>query len=479
MIAAGLAAALALGSVMLVGLVQTGLVDGPVQTTLSVKTGRHVAFGHLHASLLSSTPSFVIDDLSIGSPAEISNLAVLTAPLAVLRVHLVAALTGKPGAFDVTLSRPIAHLVRLGPGRNNYGLGLGRASTGWRRLGRLEITDGAVTFDDPQRHVTLEGRFNHRADGRDPHPFHLTGGGTINGEPYSVEAKGASLGGRDPSQPYPFDAVLRDGELRATITGSTGKPFDFRQLDVQMDAAGPNLADFTYLFQAPAPNTAPFQLTAHIRRTAPKVWITGVAGKIGDSDVRGSLSSDHPSGGRRMIQASLQSNDLYLRDLRTVLGPLPPHGQTRAKSGAARAATTGGLFSAKPFKSDLLRRSDLRLQIHAARIPDAPFPVGGLDSLLTLQSGRLLLSPATFQIGPSSAGSHGVTGKWRPDRAHPGRRFGRGCDQGHRPLDRGTGRSSGTPGLRRWRFHRRLRQIPGPGSGYRDRGGLGAGCWRR
>jgi len=101
--------------------------------------------------------------------------------------------------------------------------------------------------------------------------------------------------------------------------------------------------------------------------------------------------------------------------MRTTLSSHPPHAQTRAQSGAAKPAASGRLFSPTPFKAASLRRTDLHLQIKAARVPDTPFPVRGLDSLLILKSGRLSLSPITFSTGPGKVSASLVLDANRPE----------------------------------------------------------------
>jgi uncharacterized protein involved in outer membrane biogenesis len=409
------AVVLLLGPALLLAALQAGLLDRTVQRELSAVAGRRITFAHLRSSVFSPTPAFTVDDLAIGSPPAISQALLLTAPQAVLRIRLFAALTGRPRAFEVTLVRPVAHLVRLAPGRNNYSLGPGGASTGWRRLARLEVAAGSVRYDDPARHATLDGVFTHRPDPADPRPFHLSGGGTINDESFVVDAKGASLAGRDPTVAYPFEAVLQDGGLRAAVAGTSGKPFDFRKLDLRLQAAGPNLADFTYLVQAIAPNTPAFSLSAHLVRSDPALALTDIVARIGASDVRGALSSDHPPGTRRSVRATLRSDSLYLRDLRVMLSPRPAHSQTRMQPGAAPPKAPGsGMFSSTPFKTEAMKRIDLRLQVAAARLPDAPFAVRDLDTLLVLKSGRLSLSPTTFSTAPGAVSASFVLDASRP-----------------------------------------------------------------
>jgi uncharacterized protein involved in outer membrane biogenesis len=388
------------GAAVVVGL-QTGALGGAVQATLSTMTGRTVAFRHMRATLFTSEPMFELDDLVIGSPPAITRAALLTTPRAVVRIRLAALMTGDPHVFDVGLDRPAAHLVRLGHGRNNYSFGTAGGSNAWRRLGRFQFDDGTLIYDDPERHAVLSGHISHTAGNAGLRALHLSGGGEINDGAFTIDAWGGSLANRDARSPYPFTARITDGAVQVRLTGVSGKPFDYRKLDVTLEASGPDLADLTYLFEAPAPDSAAFNLTAHLVRDQPALRMNDIVARIGRSDLTGSLTSDHPAGGRRTIQAVFRAQVLDLRDVRTALRRRPSHAQTRSiPMSAPPSADDGRLFPDAPFNLLALRRDDLDLQITAADAPGAPFRVAALNARLRLQRGRLTLDPVSFSADP-------------------------------------------------------------------------------
>jgi uncharacterized protein involved in outer membrane biogenesis len=302
---------------------------------------------------------------------------------------------------DLALERPSAHLVRLAPGRNNYSLGPDGGAGGWSRLASLTFADGQLVYEDPQRHAVLQGRISHQAHAGDPYALRLDGGGTINGAPFTVVAQGGNLAGQSASAVYPFTADIHDGQLHAAIVGSSGKPFDFRKMDVQLNASGPNLADFKYLFDVPAPNTPAFSLKAHVVRDWPKVAMLDIAGQVGATDVQGQLSSDRPAGAARTIKVALRSQRFYLRDLHATLAAPPGHDQARATPGSAPAARPGGrLLSDQPFRLGAAAHDNLDLTLVAAHVPDGPLSAADVKAHLTVDGGLLSLGPLTFAAGP-------------------------------------------------------------------------------
>lgn len=398
---AGFVVCVAIVLALLVAGLQSGLLDHFIQADLTAKAGRRIAFRHLRWGLWASLPTVEVDGLVVGSPRTISPSPLVATPHAVIRLRLGALMKGDAHLLDVRLDDPVLHLVRLGHGRNNYTFGQGGASGGWGRLARLQIDDGVLVYEDPERHVILKGRISHGGRDSGNRTLHLYGGGDINGGAFTVDAWGGSLADRNSAAAYPFSAVLNDGGVRVTLTGASAKPFDFRKFDVRLDASGPNLADFTYLFEAPAPNTAPFTFTAHLVRDQPALRMTDIVGRVGDTELAGSLRTDHAPGRRRIIQASLHAQDLYMRDLRTALSPRLPHAQTRSVSGAPAASTKGGrLFSNTPFNVTAMKRDDLDLRLTADQAPDAVVRIRALTARLRLQGGRLTLDPLTFSAAP-------------------------------------------------------------------------------
>ncbi len=395
-------AAAGLGAISLFLLLQAldhGLLNGAIQRLASAKTGRSVRFRTLKTHLLSAQPTFTIEGLVIGSPPAITHDDLAHIPRMTGRLDMAPLLMGKLQVRELTLLKPDLHLTRLGPGRNNFSFGSDGSSGALRYTQRLTIVGGRVHYENSERHLTMDGAFAH--DGRPglAKPFELHAVGVSNGESYVLEGAGGPLNGRAPGAPYAISADLRDGSVLTRLVGTTGAPFEFGAFDFRFVGSGPNLADYGYLFGGSTPNSPPFSLTGVARRRGQLMELSDISGHVGRSDVRGTISSTRGPSMSRSIRATIVSRVIYLGDARALLAARPGHALTRLRSGAVGAAgsSTGRIFSDQPFRVDALRSKDIAVDLKAAKVADAPFPMDNLFARLAIKNGQIALSP--FSVG--------------------------------------------------------------------------------
>ena len=150
-------------------------------------------------------------------------------------------------------------------------------------------------------------------------PFRLKGKGTINKEPFALEAAGGALQGLTPQHPYPFDLAVTAGDNQLKATGRVLKPFDLGGLDLDVDATGKDLAELYYLTRLALPNTPPYSVRAHVARRGQRVAVTDIHGKLGDSDIAGTANVD-TSRKRPAISGELSSQHLRVADVAAVFG---------------------------------------------------------------------------------------------------------------------------------------------------------------
>ena len=390
---AGVAAILAAGLLAL----KSGAAAGPLRALLEAKLGREVGYSHVAVTRAPEGLRLVFTDLRIGQPARFGPGDLARAPRVEIVVRLAPLLAGRVEAPEVTLTSPELHLRRHGPGDDNWTFGKGGGTSSVLGATRtLRITDGRLTWDDPQRRLTLAGAFSHDPALADL-PLRLDGAGVLQGEPFRAQAQAGPLNGRAPHAPHALRLQMQDGATRVRLDGRTQAPFDFRGLDMDVQAAGPNLADLIYLFNLTAPNSPPFRLSGHMHREAKRFDLTRLDARLGDSDVRGEITSDHLQ--RRRIDARLRSHRLTAADLRVLLASPPPHAVARVRPGDAGhggGAASGRVFSATPISFRRLQGGDTTLAYHADTATGFGPPVTAADLRLAIRDGRLSLAPLTF-----------------------------------------------------------------------------------
>lgn len=369
---------------------------GLVCAALSAKLKRPVTFTSSRVRLLSKDPTIVLVGLHVPSPPEITRDPLLDAGTVTLHLRPGGLWRGQVDLRAVEIDRATVRLVRLGHERNNYTFGHGGSG---KLLGGTEsfsITDSQWRMVDPERHVVMAGPMTH--DGRPgaPWPLSIQGAGTVSEQPVTAVVRGGRLNGRKPTDPWPIDLQVQDGQASLHLSGQTQAPFDFRGFDLAVASTGPNLSVLGWLLRTEAPNSPPYRVTGRARRIAHVLKLTGLKATLGRSDVTGAITSDHTQA-RRKLTADLNFGLLQAADLAVLASPPAVHAQARSRPGVK---PSGGevLGPNKPFPVEALRRLDTEVDLRAARVEGYPAPLHDLRLNLRLFQGRLSARPIAFSL---------------------------------------------------------------------------------
>jgi hypothetical protein len=224
----------------------------------------------------------------------------------------------------------------------------------------------------------------------------------MNRNPFRLEASGGPLIHVERSRPYDFKLDVRAGATHVQAEGRLPRPFNLGQVQAELTASGPNLADLYHLTGIALPVTPPYSVAAHVDRQEKKFILTGIRGRVGESDVEGSATVDKP-GDRRVIDADLSSRKLVFSDLLAVTGGGPKVkaavAQAAATNPAAKPATPPGrlLPDARLYR-DRLQAMDAKLRYHAQSVVTAKWPLRQVTMNVTLDHGLLTVDPLAFQF---------------------------------------------------------------------------------
>jgi uncharacterized protein involved in outer membrane biogenesis len=309
----------------------------------------------------------------------------------------------------VEIDRPQIGLVRRESGISNWDFG-GDDDEAIHLpvINSLRIDDGHLTIEDAVRDMTFVGTVNSRegAAQRDAYAFFLEGKGALNRRPFLMEVKGDSLLRVSPDDPYRFVANIREGATHVVVDGSILQPFDFGQIVARLTISGNDVADLYHLTGLALPNTAPYRISGGIRRNNQHYLYRDFSGKVGDSDMQGTLEID-TSGERPYVEGTLHSRRLDFDDLGTVLGAPPNPAETAApeqKSEAAKMVAEQRLLPDAPLRVERVRRMDAKVRYTADSVnaPDLPLTkvVIGID----LDNGVLVADPLSFNMTRGALG---------------------------------------------------------------------------
>jgi uncharacterized protein involved in outer membrane biogenesis len=270
-------------------------------------------------------------------------------------------------------------------------------------IGRLEVTDGKLSYRDPKRKLELDGTVSTATGkaGEQPHA-ELELKGKLEGQALSVRFVGGSVAMlRDTEQPYPLDLDVAFGATRLKAKGTVLDPFRWTGAEVQLTMSGPDLADIYPLLGIPGPPTPPYTVSGSLTREA-AVWkFTRSKWRVGDSDLTGEVTVDT----RRRpehLSARLVSQKLVFADLAPLIGAPPdkPGGGTvsaQQRQTQRQLEATGDLFPNVPLEVERLRAMNMDVTLDAKRvIAPSYLPVQALAFRVVVQDGVATAKPLTL-----------------------------------------------------------------------------------
>jgi len=395
----------------------------PLARMLSAQLHRPVRIeGHLKVHLFSWTPSATVEGLQIGDPDWVSRSDGLPQRdmadfgSITVKVKLLPLFIGRVILPLVDIERPNIVLLRDRAGRATWDFSNGKAPAKPTKIPPIQdfvINDGALKVTDQIRRLSFSGKLaaNETASGSNTTGFRLTGDGQLNAKPFTMRITGGPLLNVRPDQPYPFDAIVSAGATHLTAKGTFPHPFDLGQAQAALSIRGDNLADLYYLTGLALPDTPAYAISGQFRRDNLVYHFDRFAGRVGGSDLEGSLETDTSNGGRRYLRADLQSRVLNFTDLGSLFGatgrnkPNAPHfamGPQFAigpKAAAAAAKPATDLLPDAPLDVERIRGMDADLTYKALTVRASPnLPLRQVSLGVKLDHGLVTLSPIEFDF---------------------------------------------------------------------------------
>lgn len=418
-VAVGAVAALVVGLLVALALLADSVIRKAVVDQASARTGREVTIEHLQIQPFSYAPRVRVSGVRIANAdwANADRLADLEAgEVAISLPHLVI---GRVVIPHLELERPRAFLERNAAGRGNWVFKdepeVSAGTPVLPAVRSLRVTDAYGELVEGGRKSFV--RLN--VERRDDPGLSLaaSGEGNWRGAPVKLKARAGAMDELVArGHPYPLQIEVASG--RATLSydgvmrpGDEAEPFAGR-----VCARGQDLSDLRDLAGMPLPHTKPYDLAAHLARRADGWHVDDLAGRVGTSDVRGTLAlTTH--GERPFLHARLDSKLLDLADLGGFVGATPNKPNPAAKSGRV---VPGGGFDARG-----LQRFDADVTLKAGRLLQSDkLPLDQFEAHLVLDQGRLALDPLNFGVAKGKVSSRvGIDVRRQPMAATGDMRF--------------------------------------------------------
>jgi uncharacterized protein involved in outer membrane biogenesis len=291
-------------------------------------------------------------------------------------------------------------------------------------IGRLEVTEGKITYRDPKRKLSLDGTISTATGkaGRQPQA-ELKLKGRLENQPLTVDFTGGSaIMLRDTREPYPIDLDVTFGGTKLTAKGQVQDPFQWADPNVDLTLSGPNLDQIYPLLGIPGPPTAPYRISGKLERD-PGVWkFVKTTWRVGDSDLAGDIIVDERKK-PEFLTAKLVSSNLAFKDLAPLIGAAPSSGTMNQEQAQTQEQlrARGELFPNTPLHVEKLRAMNMDVTLDARKVvaPDY-LPVQALSFRVLIDNGDAKVNPIKLAlIGSGSiAGELGLDARTDTPKVH-------------------------------------------------------------
>jgi len=356
-----------------------------IAKTVEARTGRKlVVEGPLTVQPFSLHPRLRAENVTFANVDWGEKEPMFSAGLIDLRVDLWHLLYGRVVITELVLEKGTALLQRDAQGRRNWIL----KPPGEEHKGRspellqLQIRDSRVRVKDDASNTDVTAQIQSQPNEK-VWGMKVSATGRVRGVPFKLSGdSGGLLQIMDEHKPYPIRLSGTLGKSKASAEGTLTGVATLQDLDVDMTVSGDNMAPLGEVLKLSLPHTKPYQLAGRLERRGPEWRFIKTRGKVGSSDLAGTLQVDM-NGDRPVMTGDLKSKVLDLADLGPTVG-------TRKQKGE-------GVLPDAPFNPKRWHSVDADVKIHAGTIKrPEQLPLENLATRIRMQDAVLTLDPLEF-----------------------------------------------------------------------------------
>jgi AsmA protein len=405
-IAAALLAPVVLAA-LLIAIFGWNWLRGPIERMTTEQTGRVLAInGDLTVKFGWPLPSIRAEAVSFANPVWTKERQMVVADAVEVSIHLPQLLLRNIVLPEVRLDHPMVFLEQASDGRRNWLLDINQQDEGARiRIDRLTLDHGRLGYDDAGQKTSIRAELSTSDGPSAAAGLSFTAQGQYKGMPLKAQGSGGPvLGLRDESTPYALQTAFTVGRTAVKADGTITSLLNFSAVDMRVALRGESLAQLFPLLGIAFPETRAYATEGHLLHQANTWRYEEFSGRIGGSDIAGTLQVD--TGGKRpAMKADLVSKVLDIADLGPLIGARP--GSLEAAKEAApvpaqAAAPTPVLARVlpdMPFKTDRWDSVDAEVSLKAKAFRHSKeLPLEDLVAHLSLRDSVLTLDPLDFGI---------------------------------------------------------------------------------
>jgi uncharacterized protein involved in outer membrane biogenesis len=374
---------------------------GPLGRRLSDTLGRTVVFDGQLSAHFGRTSQLVAEGVHIANTSWGSEPRMLEIKRLSLSLSLPSLLRGRLAFPELRLEEPNLLLEKNREGEANWHFVNPQAAaiaatvpttrTEVPIIDHIVIEEGHIAYREPARNIDIDSRVNTAVGGGSVgQSLHIAGSGTFQKTPFHLVVEGGAIEVlRDDSSPYPLHIEAHVGDTKASVTGTITDPLQMSGVDLEMHLSGQDMAATFPIFGIPIPHTPAYALVGRLQRQG-DIWaFHEFSGRVGSSDLSGSLSVA-PGQARAKLTATLLSQNLDSRDLSGFIGGRPGHDD--ASQSAERVLPN------TPVNLDELRAMDMDVHFEGRHVQASGLPIDNLKARLVIDDGRAVLDPISFGL---------------------------------------------------------------------------------
>ena len=267
-----------------------------------------------------------------------------------------------------------------------------------------------------------------QADASTHYLFSWDAVGTYRGSPAKGHGKtGSVLSLQQSNLPFPLQADVHLGDSHIALVGTLTDPLHLGALDVRLWFSGSSMSKLYPIIGITLPDTPPYategHLTAQLRRAGSVYHYQNFRGRVGASDLAGSLDYVTASAGgsaaaRPKLSGEVTSKQLRFADLAPLIGA--DSTASKQQRGDTTVQPADKVLPVDPFRTERWRVMDADVQFKAMQILHGDtLPISSLKTHLLLNNGSLTLDPLSFGLaGGMAAGTLKLDGSTSPMRGN-------------------------------------------------------------
>ena len=388
---------------LLITVIGWNWLRGPIERAALAKTGRALAInGDLTIKLAWPLPILRAEKVTFANPPWAKQAQMASTDAVQITLNLPQLLRKQITIPEVSLENPVVSLEQGLSGRKNWLLDLQQQDEGARLdIGRLSLDKGKLSYDDAAEKTSLRADVS-TASGdalRSDLSF------SVLGQYKGIATKAQGSGGpvlalRDQSLPYPIKVNATLGQTVAAANGTITGLLTATALDMRMNLRGASMEQLYPLLGITFPVTRAYATEGHLVRVGTLWRYDKFSGRVGDSDIAGSLQVD-TARERPTLTADLTSNILDLEDLAPMIGSAPEPTDKKVAGVAATKAPppSNRVLPEIPFKADRWDSVNAKVSLRAKTIRRVmQLPLEGLNAQMSLQDSVLTLEPFNFGL---------------------------------------------------------------------------------